>query len=127
MIKRDAKGHFLKGQSGNPNGAPKAPQRITNISRKVLDEPYLDENGNPTGETKLERALKVLADRAAEGDMKALEILANRAEGKPRESVDLNIGERDIIIEDLEDDSNFEAEETPTSESTDNLQEPEEV
>ena len=60
---------FKKGQSGNPGGRPKWKQ-ITEILKSEKNQ------------EKLEEMINVVFERALEGDMRAVEFIADRLEGK---------------------------------------------
>lgn len=64
---------FKKGQSGNPNGRPK--------KLPALDKLLSDKDDN-----EYQAVIDAIFTRAKKGDMKAAEILLNRAYGKPREN-----------------------------------------
>ena len=64
---------FKPGQSGNPNGRP----------RKL---PALDKLLSDKDDSEYEAVVKAIFDRAKKGDMKAAELLLNRAYGKPKEN-----------------------------------------
>lgn len=80
------------GESGNPNGAPKGP-KLSDLIRQALDQKM------PADKT---QALKDLIDsgatigqiiamavglRAADGDLEALSVIADRTEGAPEQTV----------------------------------------
>ena len=60
---------FKKGQSGNPGGRPKWKQ-ITEILKSEKNQ------------EKLEEMINVVFERALEGDMRAVEYISDRLEGK---------------------------------------------
>lgn len=66
-------GKFKKGQSGNPNGRPKGTK---NLSKTILDEirqkVRIKGLRGPRWVTKLKAAAMQLANRAAQGDLRAL-------------------------------------------------------
>ncbi len=74
------------GQSGNPSGRP-AIQKLSAAIRNILGQsvPGLD------GVTYAELIAETLAEKAAAGDVRAAEILADRAEGRPSQSLDLQV------------------------------------
>ena len=71
---------FKPGQSGNPAGRPKKDFCIPDILRKISDE-----DGNKDM-TKLEAVLRVAYQKAAQGDLRAIQFIAERLEGKPHQS-----------------------------------------
>jgi hypothetical protein len=75
--------HWKKGQSGNPGGRPKmAP--LSQACRELLASPKPDD---PDGGTYAEVIAQVLADKALAGDIRAAQELADRAEGRARQSI----------------------------------------
>ena len=75
---------FKKGQTGNPNGRPKLPD-IKAILEEVLSEK------NDSGMTAAEALMKKLRQMGAAGTLKAMEMLLDRAYGKPKQTIDTNI------------------------------------
>jgi hypothetical protein len=68
---------FKKGHSGNPEGRPKGTRNIGTVLEKILREKVIiNENGKRKTVTKLEAAIKQVANKAASGDLKALQLLA---------------------------------------------------
>jgi hypothetical protein len=76
---------FKPGQTGNPNGRPKKLPEIDILLAEVLSE----KNG---GVTAAEKILRVLISKAQKGDLRAAEILLDRAYGKARQSIDHGLG-----------------------------------
>ena len=67
---------FKKGQSGNPHGRPKGTPNLATVLERMLREPVsIEENGKSKKVTKLEAAIKQLADKAASGEFKAVQLL----------------------------------------------------
>jgi len=86
---------FKKGQSGNPKGRPKKLPQLDVLMAEVLGEE------NKDGLTAAEAILKALRAKAAKGDVRAAEVLLDRAYGKAKQSIehDLNKSIESITIE----------------------------
>jgi hypothetical protein len=68
---------FKKGHSGNPKGRPKGKRNLATVLEKTLHEKVvINENGRRKKITKLEAAVKQLVNKAASGDLRALQQLA---------------------------------------------------
>jgi len=68
---------FKKGQSGNPHGRPKGTLNMATVLERTLREKVLiDEHGKRKTIIKLEAAIKQLTNKAASGELKALQLLA---------------------------------------------------
>jgi len=68
---------FKAGQSGNPRGRPKGTLNMATVLERTLREKVIiNENGRRKTITKLEAAVKQLINKAASGDLKALQLLA---------------------------------------------------
>ena len=68
---------FKTGQSGNPRGRPKGTLNMATVLERTLREKVvINENGKRKTITKLEAALKQLTNKAASGELKALQLLA---------------------------------------------------
>ncbi len=64
---------FKKGTSGNPKGRPKGSLNVATVFMKALREKVvINEHGQRKTVTKLEAALKQLANKAASGELRAL-------------------------------------------------------
>jgi Family of unknown function (DUF5681) len=69
---------FKKGQSGNPKGRPKGSLNMATVLARTLHEKVIiNENGQRKVVTKLEAAIKQLVNKAAAGDLRALQHLAS--------------------------------------------------
>lgn len=68
---------FQKGKSGNPQGRPKGTLNMATVLERTLRERVvINENGRRKTITKLEAAIKQLTNKAASGELKALQLLA---------------------------------------------------
>jgi hypothetical protein len=68
---------FKKGLSGNPQGRPKGTLNLATVLERTLRERVvINENGRRKTITKLEAAIKQLTNKAASGELKALQLLA---------------------------------------------------
>jgi hypothetical protein len=63
---------FQKGKSGNPRGRPKGARNLSALLKEALDEP-IEQDGQRM--TKLEAAAKQIADNAAAGNPRILQML----------------------------------------------------
>lgn len=77
---------FKKGQSGNPNGRPKKLPEVDKLLADILSE-------EKDGITAAEAILKKLRQMAARGNLRAAEILLDRAYGKAKQSIDIRKAE----------------------------------
>jgi Family of unknown function (DUF5681) len=67
---------FQKGVSGNPRGRPKGARNLATVLERTLKERVvINENGIRKTVTKLEAAIKQLANKAASGDLLAMRLL----------------------------------------------------
>lgn len=99
MAAKDIQAHkFKKGQTGNPNGRPKKLPQIDTLIADILGE-------EKDGTTAAEAILKKLRQMAASGNLKAAEMLLDRAYGKAKQAIEhtgkdgAEIQIRNIIIE----------------------------
>lgn len=77
---------FKPGQSGNPKGRPKS-ITLSEAYRKVLAE--VDET-DPQRRTRAEILAEQMYVKAKSGDVAALREMADRVEGKPRQTLSLS-------------------------------------
>lgn len=87
-IYKDAK-PFKKGQSGNPNGRPKKIPELRELLANVLGD-------EKDGKTAAEAILMALRAKAVKGDVRAAELLLDRAYGKAKQEIE-NTGQPIIV------------------------------
>jgi hypothetical protein len=83
--------HFKKGQSGNPKGRPLKLPALDKLMADVLGE---EKDGITAGEA----ILKALRAKATKGDVRAAEVLLDRAYGKPKQTHDTNITSSEPLV-----------------------------
>ncbi len=71
---------FRKGQSGNPGGRPK--KRLID---EALEELLLTEDSKVA-----EAIARVLVEKAKRGDLKAIQLVAERVQGRPKQAMELS-------------------------------------
>lgn len=82
---------FPKGKSGNPKGRPKKLPEIDKLLADVLGE-------EKDGVTAADAILRKLRAMAAQGNIRAAEILLDRAYGKARQVTDITTGGDKITL-----------------------------
>jgi hypothetical protein len=99
---------FPKGESGNPDGRPKK-TRLTDALREQLQQSHPQK----PEETIAELIAKKLINEALKGNIQAIREIGDRTEGKPKQSIDLDmqvndwrrlaqsagVSEEDVLIE----------------------------
>jgi Family of unknown function (DUF5681) len=67
---------FRRGQSGNPKGRPKGTLNMATVLERTLREKVvINKDGKPKRVTKLQAALNQLSDKAAAGELRAVQLL----------------------------------------------------
>jgi hypothetical protein len=89
MSNKNPPNQFKPGQSGNPNGRPKSGSSWREIISQAVER-ITDE-----GISKKEAITEVLTQMALDGDLRAIEVLMDRMDGKPKQ-VNEN---RDLTLE----------------------------
>lgn len=74
---------FKKGQSGNPNGRPKKIPELRELLANVLGD-------EKDGKSAAEAILMALRNKAIKGDVRAAELLLDRAYGKAKQDFDIS-------------------------------------
>lgn len=92
-----------KGKSGNPGGRPKKIPEIQRLLASVMGD-------EQQGITAAERILKSILARALDGDVRAAELLLDRAYGKVKTNIELN--DEGLIIRVVRDGDKTDIEET---------------
>jgi hypothetical protein len=87
---------FQKGISGNPNGRPKKIPAIDELLAEVLNE-------ETDGMTAARQILNTLVKQAVAGNIRACEILLERAYGKPMQPIQQDNELQITIVRDLDD------------------------
>jgi hypothetical protein len=82
---------FKKGQSGNPNGRPRKLPELDKLLADVLGE---EKDGITAGEA----ILKALRAKATKGDVRAAEVLLDRAYGKAKQTTETNITTTEPLV-----------------------------
>ena len=82
QVKRNKKGQFVKGQSGNKNGRPKIPQDLREAFRASGMEAY-----------RVLREILLNTEEAARDRIRAAEIILERGYGKPVQAVSVEPNE----------------------------------
>jgi hypothetical protein len=77
---------FPKGKSGNPNGRPKKLPELDKLLADVLGE-------EKDGVSAADAILRKLRAMAAQGNIRAAEILLDRAYGKAKQSTDITLNQ----------------------------------
>lgn len=88
---------FQPGQSGNPGGRPKG-DSVTAWLRKKLQ----DDSEKKPGKTRAESVAMAILDAAEDGDFKLIKELLDRTEGKVAESVVVESGPEQTVLDALE-------------------------
>jgi hypothetical protein len=73
---------FVKGQSGNPKGKPRKIPELNKLLAEVLGD-------EKEGITAAQAILSALRSKAIKGDVRAAEVLLDRAYGKSKETLDV--------------------------------------
>lgn len=80
---------FKPGQSGNPAGMKKGTRHLTTIVREILDtEIEVEENGEREKKSLADVIARKLIKKAMEGDIRAIQEIFDRTEGKAVQKID---------------------------------------
>lgn len=82
---------FKKGRSGNPKGRPRKLPDLDHLLAEVLGD-------EKDGRTATEAILMKLRSMAVSGNIRAAEVLLDRAHGKAKQGVDLTTGGERLIV-----------------------------
>lgn len=84
---------YKKGQSGNPKGRPKKIPELDKLLAEVLGE-------KKDGIEAAQAILMALRAKATKGDVRAAEVLLDRAYGKPKQQTDITTNGESLNKED---------------------------
>jgi hypothetical protein len=82
---------WKKGQSGNPKGQPKKIPDLKVLLANVLGD-------EKDGKSAAEAILMALRAKATKGDVRAAELLLDRAYGKPKQDIDIEANIATVIM-----------------------------
>jgi len=82
---------FKPGQSGNPRGRPRKSVFIANLLQEIGDEEH-----EYSGMTKAEALCRMLYQMAMAGNLKAINMIFDRVDGKPRLAIEETDDHADI-------------------------------
>ncbi len=82
---------FKKGESGNPNGRPRKLPELDKLLADVLGE-------EKDGVSAAEAILKALRLKASKGDVRAIEVMLDRAYGKPKQTISADVTQSITIL-----------------------------
>ena len=89
---------FKKGQSGNPKGRPKGTTTLNSMLKKIGSEEV-----KATHADKLEFIMRKVFDFAVKGESWAVHFIADRLEGKPKQTVGIHeVNEDPIKVFDID-------------------------
>lgn len=79
------------GESGNPNGRPKGARSLSTILKEMLEEEIeVNIDGVKSKKQFQEVIIRKLIKKANDGDIKAIQEIFDRVEGKSKQVVDMN-------------------------------------
>ncbi len=82
---------FQKGQSGNPNGRTKDLPDLKILLSNVLGD-------TKEGKSRAEAIIMALSNKAIKGDVRAAELLLDRAYGKANQNVDVEMRMQEVLM-----------------------------
>lgn len=91
MARKNIEPRWKKGESGNPNGRPKKIPELRELLGNVLGDTKDDK-------TAAEAILMALRGKALRGDVRAAELLLDRAYGKVKQDMDMTLSVTEVIM-----------------------------
>lgn len=85
---------FTKGVSGNPAGRPRKGQALGDLIRR-----YGDQRDPETGRKRKDRLAAVLWEKALAGEIRAIEYVCDRLEGRPAQELRLHQQEPTLVFQ----------------------------
>lgn len=99
---KDDKGRivFAPGHSGNPAGKPKGTKHWPSLIGRMLQKKITIKINGKEVEMTIDEAMveSMLRQAIQKGDVKAFEALTNRHEGKPHQSIEMEVSEPPLPI-----------------------------
>ena len=83
--------HFKKGEIANPKGRPKKIPELRELLANVLGD-------EKDGKSAAEAILMALRNKAIKGDVRAAELLLDRAYGKSKQDIDVEMRMHEVIM-----------------------------
>ena len=84
---------FEKGKSGNPKGRPKGARSLSTILREMLEEPIeIVVDGKKERREFREVIIRKLLKKANDGDIRAIQEIFDRVEGRAQQKIDHTSG-----------------------------------
>ena len=99
---RDKLGQFKPGHSGNPEGRPKGPSLLAALKHRLAEHPE-----------EVDKIIDQLINMAVAGELKAIEIVGDRLDGKPTQRSEISGPDGGPVLNVIHQD--FPAEPTPTN------------
>ncbi len=99
MIDRNPNGTIKKGVILNPNGKPKGTKHFATLIGEMLKQTIKVKKDGQIVEVQIDKAMvEAMIRQVMKGDVKAFEALTNRHEGKPHQTMDLEVSEPPVPI-----------------------------
>ena len=71
---------FKPGQTGNPNGAPQKSKRFITVLQRAIEQDDCK---------RMREGIEKLLDQCSEGELSALQFIADRLDGKPKQQTEI--------------------------------------
>ena len=84
MVKRE-KGRFVKGGGGNPTGAGRSTKPFRDALMVAINDKIKNSGGD---KRKLRQVAETLVSEALDGNIRAIELISDRLDGKPKQETE---------------------------------------
>lgn len=91
---RNARGQFLAGQSGNPGGRPR--DNLTALLREAGELPVSEADPRTRAQALADRLWRQALSKQGHVALKAAEMILDRMEGKPRQTLGIGYDNSDL-------------------------------